>query len=101
MSSTSNKASPLRSLVDILSDAVARIEEKYAYANLEFPALDKPFDGKDPACRVLSDPDVVPLSSVIVAAADQLIASARHPMQAVLDMAQSVFLPRVFWVWGG
>jgi hypothetical protein len=76
------KASPLRHLVDILSDAVARIDEKYASANLEFPTLDKPFNEKDPACLLLSDPDVTPLSALIVAAADQLIASARPPSQA-------------------
>lgn len=87
---TSTKTSPLRHLVNILSDAVARIEEKYASANLEFPALDEPSNERDPACLLLSDPDVVPLSSVIVAAANQLIVSARHPMQAVVDMAQSV-----------
>ena len=88
--STPTKISPLRHLVNTLSDAVARIDEKYESANLEFPALDKPFDEKHSACRLLSDPDVVPLSSVIVAAADQLIASSRHPMQAILDMAHSV-----------
>ena len=91
--STSTKISPLRHLVNILSDAVTRIDEKYASANLEFPALGKPFDEKDSASQLLSDPGVVPLSSVIVAAADQLIASARHPMQAILDMAQSVGAP--------
>lgn len=88
--STSVKTSPLRHLVNILSEAVARIDEKYASANLEFPTLDKPFDEKESACQMLSDPDVVPLSSVIVAAADQLIVSARHPSQAILDMAQFV-----------
>ena len=80
----------LRHLVDILSDAVTRIDEKYASANLEFPALDKSFDEKDPACLLLSGQDVVPLSSVVVAAADQSIACARHPMQTVLDIAQLV-----------
>ena len=88
--STSTKISPLRHLVNILSDAVTRIDEKYASANLEFPTLDKPFQEKEPACQLLSDPDVVPLVSVIVAAADQLIVSARPPVQAVLDMAQVV-----------
>jgi hypothetical protein len=84
------KISPLRRLVNILSDAVTKIDEKYASANIEFPSIDKPFDESDPACLLLSDPDVVPHSSVAVAAADQLIASARHPAQAILDMAQSV-----------
>ena len=87
---TSTKISPLRRLVNILSNAVAQIDEKYASANLEFPALCKSFDEEDLACRMLSDPEVVPLSSVIVAAADQLIVSARHPIHAVLDMAQMV-----------
>jgi hypothetical protein len=85
-----SKISPLRHLVNVLSDAVDRIDEKYASANLEFPTLDVPFDRKEAAYQMLSDPDVVPLSSVIVAAADQLIVSARHPSQAVLDMVQFV-----------
>ena len=88
--SASTKISPLRHLVDILSEAVARIDEKYASANLAFPTLDEPFREEDPACSLLSDPDVAPLASVIVAAADQLIVSARPPAQAILDMAQSV-----------
>jgi len=88
--STSTKISPLRHLVNVLSDAAARIDETYASANLEFSALEKPFYEKDPAILLLSDPDVVPLASVVVAAADQLIVSARHPVQAVLDMARSV-----------
>lgn len=87
---STTKISPLRRLVNILSDAVTRIDEKYASANLEFPSLDKSFDEKDPACLLLSGPDVVPHSSVIVAAAAQLIASARHPAQAILDIAQAV-----------
>lgn len=90
MPTASPKISPLRQLVNVLSDVVTRIDEKYASADLEFPALNKPFNEKDPACMLLSDPDVVPLSSVLVAAADQLVASARHPMQTVLDVAQSV-----------
>ena len=84
------KISPLRHLVNILSEAVARIDEKYASANLEFPTLDKSFNRGDPAWQLLSDRDIVPISSVIVAAADQLIVSARPPVVAVLDMAQSV-----------
>ena len=90
--STPTKVSPLRHLVNILSDAVTQIDEKYASANLEFPTLDKPFDEKDPACLLLSDPDMVPLSSVVVAAADQLIASARHPMHVLIDFSQFVSL---------
>lgn len=89
MSTTSAKVSPLRHLVNILSDAVTQIDEKYASANLEFPTFDKPFDEKNAACLLLSDPDIAPLSSVIVAAADQLIASARHPLLTVLDIVQS------------
>jgi len=88
--STSTKISPLRHLVNVLSDAVTRIDEIYASASLEFPALEKPFNEKDPACLLLSDPEVIPLASIIVAAADQLIVSARHPIQAVFDMALSV-----------
>jgi len=84
------KISPLRHLVGILSDAVTRIDDRYASANLEFPTLDKLFNEKDPACLLLSNHDVAPLALVVVAAADQLIASVRHPGESTLDMAQSV-----------
>lgn len=86
----STKISSLRNLVNILSDTVTRIEEKYSSAGLEFPTLDKPFDENDPACQLMSDPDVFPLSSIIVAAADQLMASARHPVQTVVGISQFV-----------
>jgi len=90
--SVSPKVSPLRNLINILSDAVTRIDEKYASTNLEFPTLDKPFREKDPACLLLTAPDVSPLASVILAAADQLVASVRPPTETILDMAQSHFL---------
>ena len=82
--------SPLRNLVNILSDAVAKVDQEYASANLEFPALDGPYREEDPAWSLLSSPDVIPLTSVIVAAADQLIASARPPAQTILDLSQAV-----------
>lgn len=87
--SVSPKVSPLRNLVNILSDTVARVEEKFTSAGLEFPTLDKPFDGKDPAYQLLSSTDIVPLSSIIVAASEQMIASVRHPSQTVIGIAQS------------
>jgi len=88
--STSAKLSPLRHLVNILSDAVTRIDEKYASANLEFPTLDRPFNEEDPAWQLLSDHNLAPLASIVVAAADQLVVSVRPPAVAVVDMAQSV-----------
>jgi len=77
--STSMNILPLRHLVNVLSDAVTRIDKIYASANLEFPTFERSFYEKDPAILLLSDPDVVPLASVVVAAADQLIVSARLP----------------------
>ena len=88
--STSTNISPLRNLVNILSDAVTKVDQKYASAKLEFPALDRPFREEDPAWCLLSSPDVASLASIIVAAADQLIASARPPVQTILDMSQAV-----------
>ena len=82
--------SPLRNLVNILSDAVTQIDQRYASANLKFPALDRPFREEDSARSLLSSPDVIPLASVIVAAADQLIASVRPPARIVLDMSQVI-----------
>ena len=88
--STPTSISPLRNLVNILSDAITKVDQKYASANLEFPALDRPFRKEDPAWSLLSSPDVIPLTSVIVAVADQLIASARPPAQTILDMSHTV-----------
>lgn len=89
MSAPTN-VSPLRNLVNILSDAVTKIDQKYASANLEFPTLGRPFSKEDPAWSLLSSTDVTPLALVIVAAADQLIASARPPVQTIIDLSQAV-----------
>ena len=82
--------SPLRNLVNILSEAVEKVDQEYASANLQFPALDRLYRKDDPAWSLLSNPDVIPFTSVIVAVADQLIASARSPVQTILDMSHAV-----------
>lgn len=87
MSTTATETSPLRYLINILSDAFGmRVGEGCASANLEFPTINRPFREKYPTCQ--SDPDVDPLASVVVVATDESIISARPPVQAILDVAQ-------------
>lgn len=89
--------SPLRVLSDIISDAVTKVDEQYAAANLEFPSLEETFDPKDPANTLLSNLNVTQNISLVVAAAEQLVASIRHPNWTTWDAALMVifFPPRI------
>lgn len=82
--------SPLRTLVDILSDAVNHIESQYAAAGLKMPSLDAAFDSANLACTFLSHPDVIEQASVVVAAAEQLAVSVRPPRMVILENVLAV-----------
>jgi hypothetical protein len=90
------KPSPLRNLVDILSSAVQAIDDRYAAANLDFPALDEPCDPTSEAEQLLTtDPGVTKAVAHIVAAAGQLSASVEFPALAVVNTALSVRDPQI------
>jgi len=80
------KKSPLRVLADIISEAVNHIDNEYSAAQLEFPSLKDVFDPKDPANVLLSDAQVIKNTSLVVAAAEQLVASIRAPVMVAGDL---------------
>jgi hypothetical protein len=82
--------SSLRILVDLISDAVTKIDEEYAAANVEFPSLKDVFDHRDRENVLLSKQSVNEQISIAVAAAEQLVATVRTPVATVWDMALMV-----------
>lgn len=85
-----HEKSPLRTLVDLISDAVTKIDEIYSSSGLRFPALDDNFDFKQSVDALLLGPDVSKNVSVVVAAAEQLCVSLKHPGTTVLELATAV-----------
>jgi hypothetical protein len=86
------KKSSLRVLADIISDAVDRIDNEYAAAHLDFPSLNELFDPKDPANVFLADAQVIKNTSLVVAAAEQLVATIRPPVIVAGDLGLVVRL---------
>jgi hypothetical protein len=82
--------SPLRVLVDILSDAVAHIESEYAAANLSFPTLDDVFDSNSPADILYGKKSILEQSKVVVAAAEQLSVMVTEPSNVLLMTSMMV-----------
>lgn len=80
----------LRTLIDILSAAVGKIEDQYAAAGLELPSLNDPFDMSKPGDAMLFSPDVARQASVVVAAAEQLSVTVRPPQFVLLESTLSV-----------
>jgi hypothetical protein len=87
--------SPLRALVDILSDAVDRIDSQYAAENVPFPTLDVPFEPTHPGNALLTHELVVQQAKIVVAAAEQLTALVRDPTSVLLDLVLGVSLRSV------
>ncbi|KAF7303731.1 4-O-methyltransferase 1 [Mycena indigotica] len=82
------EASPLTALVRIIASCVQSIEQAYAKQGIPYPTLDAPFQ---PSALDL-DPALLQTASLIVAAADQLIATVRSPMQTLQLYSGSMHL---------
>lgn len=83
--------SPLRALSDLISEAVKRIDDRYAAAGCEFPPLTEIFDPKTLAGHsLLSSPENLKDALLISSAADQLTATAKPPNLAVVDYGYMV-----------
>jgi hypothetical protein len=82
--------SPLRAIVDILSNAVDRIDSQYSAANLRFPTLDDPFNPNGPADVLLGRPSVVEQAKLIVACAEQLCAMVTNPSSGLMEVGMAV-----------
>ncbi len=84
MSSTS----PLTALAGIISQGAQSLESAYSKKGLSFPSLDEPFKPGP----LDDDPDVGNTTRLVVAAAYQIIATVRPPMETVMDYAPAMYL---------
>jgi hypothetical protein len=84
--------SPLRALVDILSNAVDRIDSQYAAENLQFPTLEVPFEPSRPSNALITHELIVQQAKIVVAAAEQLCALVRDPVSVLMDIGLGVRL---------
>ncbi|KAK7065068.1 O-methyltransferase [Favolaschia claudopus] len=86
--------SPLRLLVELISNNVEALETRLFSEGLQFPLLADPYDPKNPVERLLSEnPAMLEATSVIVAAASQLVAMVRSPVQTMMEGSLLFHLP--------
>ncbi|CAK5264086.1 unnamed protein product, partial [Mycena citricolor] len=85
--------SQLRTLADLLLNSVNSIETRLASRNLAFPSLATPFDPHTEAESVLRETDMLSAVSQIVAAASQMIAMVRTPVETVMEYSMLYHLP--------
>jgi len=71
--------SPLTALASIISSGVQTLESAYAKDGLNFPSLDDPFQPN----HLTFDPALMDTTRLIVAAAAQIIATVRFPMETI------------------
>ncbi|KAJ7049471.1 S-adenosyl-L-methionine-dependent methyltransferase [Mycena amicta] len=79
-------ASPLAALAQLITAGVQTIEAAYAKQGLPYPDLNAPFQPSP----LDFDPALLQTAQLIVAAADQLIATVRSPMQTIQMYASSM-----------
>ncbi|KAF8180028.1 O-methyltransferase [Mycena galopus ATCC 62051] len=82
--------SALRLLANLISQAVDTIEGVYVAANATPPPLNKPWDPKDPSEALGQDPAVMEAKTKLIAAAAQLMATARDPISTLLSISDGV-----------
>ncbi|KAI0264107.1 S-adenosyl-L-methionine-dependent methyltransferase [Gloeopeniophorella convolvens] len=76
----------LSSLSFLISSNVHKVESAYSRKGIPFPSLDAPFQPGP----LDNDPDVLEASRLIVAAATQLVAVIRPPMDTLFEYASGV-----------
>ncbi|KAF7791400.1 hypothetical protein EIP86_002414 [Pleurotus ostreatoroseus] len=91
MAINNKPASELRALVDLINDALKRIESTCASRSQIYPFADEPFSPQSEAARM--DPDVFEAGNIIVAAASQLISAVRIPALTLSVAVSSYQLP--------
>ncbi|KAJ7239696.1 hypothetical protein C8J57DRAFT_1564775 [Mycena rebaudengoi] len=82
--------STLRLLANLISQAVDTIEGVYTATNATPPSLNKPWDPKDPSEALGQAPAVIEAKTKLVAAAAQLVATARDPISTLLSISDGV-----------
>jgi hypothetical protein len=78
----------LRALSKIIQDSISDIDAAVAASNLEFPSPYTPFTAESEAARTL--PEVERASSLLIAAATQLVQTVRSPTYGILTLAMQV-----------
>lgn len=81
-------ASNLRVLANLISSSVDEIDSLLKGKHLTFPSLNDPITPEPEEAR--SDPAVLQAINVLIAAADQVIATARLPQFSLMDSACGV-----------
>ncbi|KAF8990766.1 O-methyltransferase [Cyathus striatus] len=89
---TADLSSPLRLLGRLITSSIEQIEAQLEREGVTYPSLQGPFDPTSKAESALLHPDVLSASSLIIAAASQLIATVRHPAQTVIDNSAAFHL---------
>ncbi|KAJ7489535.1 S-adenosyl-L-methionine-dependent methyltransferase [Mycena latifolia] len=79
-------ASPLAALAQLISAGVQTLEDAYAKQGIPYPSLDAPFQ----PTPLDFDPALFQTAHLIVAAASQLIATVRSPMETIQSYAASM-----------
>lgn len=77
---------PLAELAQLISSGVKTLEDAYTKQGIPFPSLDAPFQ----PTPLDFDPALFQTAHLIVAAASQLIATVRSPMETVQAYAASM-----------
>ncbi|OCH90318.1 S-adenosyl-L-methionine-dependent methyltransferase [Obba rivulosa] len=81
----------LRALQQIIATSIDRIEESCKSRGLDFPSLDEPFTPENDAAR--ADPVVQEASTLLAAAAHQLVATVQQPQKTIFTATVSYYLP--------
>jgi hypothetical protein len=75
----------LDQLLQIVNNGVADIKRAYAAAGRNIPSLNEPYGGPDGLEKT-----VAPTTALVVAAAQQLVATLQSPREYVSDMSYGV-----------
>ncbi|KAI0041964.1 S-adenosyl-L-methionine-dependent methyltransferase [Auriscalpium vulgare] len=81
--------SPLLALAAIISAGVRTLEDAYAQQGHTFPSLNEPFTGPGP---LDGDKALADTTRLIVAAAHQIIATVRSPIETFQDYAPALYM---------
>ncbi|KAJ7827975.1 hypothetical protein B0H14DRAFT_3144380, partial [Mycena olivaceomarginata] len=85
--------SDLRVLGELIIESIKTIESRFNHEDIDFPALANPFNGERKAESILLEPEISTARSYIVAAASQLIAMVRSPVQTMVENGLVFHLP--------
>ncbi|KAI0063775.1 S-adenosyl-L-methionine-dependent methyltransferase [Artomyces pyxidatus] len=81
-------ATPLKALANLISSSVQTLESAYSKKGVAFPSLDDPFQPGS----LNNEPDVETATNLIIAAAHQIIATVRQPVDTVYDYAPAMYM---------